>query len=68
MISLNAENDPRDNNVKGLLSNLMLLLIRAKWSPDDMANWRDTEGSRWTLTGVRVRWEPCFKDVGLPWS
>ena len=42
------------NNVRGIMSNLISLLLRAGWSPTNLFNWQDADGCTWTMAGVRV--------------
>ena len=44
--------DPREPQVKGIMSNLILILIKAKWDPESLYQWRDPRGTRWTMAGV----------------
>ena len=44
--------DPRDINVRGFLSNLVLLLTRASWVPETLNCWEDPRGDKWTLTSA----------------
>ena len=43
--------EPKDIHVKGVMSNLILLLIKANWFPEQVHVWRDPRGTRWTLAG-----------------
>jgi len=42
------------NGIKGILSNVIYILIQANWVPVAFNVWRDHEGSIWTLTNFKV--------------
>ena len=47
-------NKPCHSNVLGLMSNLILLLLKAKWTPVSSHAWKDPSGQLWTMAGTSV--------------
>lgn len=41
-------------DIKGVMTNLIALLMRAGWVPVNMFCWKDSAGSTWTMGGIKV--------------
>ena len=50
--SIALTNDPKMKNVHGFMSNIIMILLRAKWIPTNMFKWKDPRGVCWTMSGV----------------
>ncbi len=48
-----CENNPK-YPVRGIMTNLICILLKAKWIPQAMDCWIDPQGASWTMTGVLV--------------
>ena len=48
------QNNPKSENVVGLMTNLILILTKAKWTPSTYSAWRSPDGDTWSMTGSLV--------------
>ena len=52
-IAVEAVKQPNGiQNVKGIMSNLILFLIKAGWFPTNLFSWKDPREANWTMSGV----------------
>ena len=47
-------NNNHIKNVKGIMSNVMYILLKAKWFPTSVIEWKDANGATWSMGGTKV--------------
>jgi hypothetical protein len=49
-----AQNKNVQSNIIGVMSNVIAILIKAKWFPKALHVWQDEHGSSWVMSGAKV--------------
>ena len=48
------EADNAEKHIRGIMTNMISLLLKANWKPTTVSCWTDPEGYKWVLSGASV--------------